>query len=121
MALEHRRQAAELLLFSGNQREAVAVLGKVLHAIGLRLGDGGMRDVAELLWLRLRLRVRGLGFRERPEAAYQHFFIELSVLTVLVIALTVSLVLLRRSAAVAARRVISARKGAGSGFSAPGR
>jgi hypothetical protein len=35
---------------------------------------------------------------------YRHFFIELSVLTVLIVAITVSLVLLRKTGQVTARR-----------------
>jgi uncharacterized membrane protein (DUF373 family) len=34
--------------------------------------------------------------RERPEEVYRHFFIEMGVLTVLIVALTISIVLLRR-------------------------
>ena len=42
--------------------------------------------------------------RQRPEEMYRHFFIELSVLTVLVVALTAAIVLLRKSGRVAAPR-----------------
>ena len=42
--------------------------------------------------------------KERPEEVYRHFFIELSVLTFLVVALAASIVLLRKSGRVAAHR-----------------
>jgi uncharacterized membrane protein (DUF373 family) len=42
--------------------------------------------------------------RQHSEDVYRHFFIELSVLTVLIVAITVSLVLLRKTGQVTARR-----------------
>jgi serine/threonine protein kinase len=63
--LEMQRRAAEELLLSGHFDDGMAVLSAVLSAIGTRLPATPRRALASLLWSRLRLRLRGLGFRER--------------------------------------------------------
>jgi hypothetical protein len=63
--LEMQRRAAEELLLSGHFDDGMQVLGEVLTAIGTRLPATPRRALVSLLWSRLRLRLRGLGFRER--------------------------------------------------------
>jgi serine/threonine protein kinase len=63
--LELRRRAGEELLLSGHLDEGMAVLEAVLAAIGTRLPTTPRRALVSLLWHRLRLRLRGLGYHER--------------------------------------------------------
>jgi len=64
-ALELRRRAAELLLMGGDIDRGLAVVRAVLGAVGLALPGGRLRALLELLWLRARVRLRGLGFVAR--------------------------------------------------------
>jgi hypothetical protein len=63
--LELRRRAAEQFLVSGHIREGADVLQLVLGAVGMRLADGRRRVLLGMLLERVRLRLRGLNFRER--------------------------------------------------------
>ena len=68
-ALDLRRRAAEHFLRSGYLDEGYRVVDTVLHAMGLRLARSPLTALASLLWRRFLIRVRGLGFRPRDEAA----------------------------------------------------
>lgn len=65
-ALVHQRRAAELLYFGGYGAEGGAVLDRVLRGIDLVRPRTEWQTLLVLIWLRLRLLVRGHGFRERP-------------------------------------------------------
>ncbi len=64
-ALEYRRRAAEQLLFSGHLDRGLEVIEDILSAMGMRARESRLRTVLSLLFRRLYLRLRGLGFRER--------------------------------------------------------
>jgi serine/threonine protein kinase len=64
-ALELRRRAAEQLLRSGRLEQGVQMSRAVLEAIGMRLPKSRLGTFAALIYYRLRLMLRGLGFRER--------------------------------------------------------
>ena len=68
-ALFARQRAAEQLIRAGRRDEGMRSLTEVLAAVGVRLpaGTGAIRR--SLVWLRLRLWVRGLKFRERADVA----------------------------------------------------
>jgi serine/threonine protein kinase/tetratricopeptide (TPR) repeat protein len=68
-ALELRRRAAENLLRSGYLDEGMAHLRSVLAASGLDYPATSASALASLLFRRAELRLRGLGFHERPGAA----------------------------------------------------
>jgi serine/threonine protein kinase len=61
-----RRRAAEEYLRSGNIEAGLSTLEKLLIQAGAHLPTTGTGTVAALLWNRLRLKGRGLTFRERP-------------------------------------------------------
>ncbi len=63
-----RRRAAELLVGAGYADEGFAVLHEVLRKVGITLSTSFPR-LLSLVLLRLRLRVRGHEFGERPESA----------------------------------------------------
>ena len=65
VARRQRRRAAKLLLGSGHIEEGISVLAEVLEAVGLRMPRSAWRAAASLMWLRLRVRLRGL----RPATA----------------------------------------------------
>jgi len=65
VALDLRRRAAEQLLRGGHFEEGLVAIAEVLDAIGLRLPSSPLTAVLWLLFWRLFLRIRGLGFRER--------------------------------------------------------
>lgn len=65
-ALELTRRAGEQLLRSGHIDRGLEVLGPVLESMGLRLAETPVQALASLLRHRLRLKLRGLRWRERP-------------------------------------------------------
>lgn len=65
-ALEYQRLAAEHLLVGGRIEEGLREVETVLRAGGLRLAATPTRALLHLLWGRLRLKLRGLRFAERP-------------------------------------------------------
>jgi hypothetical protein len=67
-ALEYQRRAAEQLLIGGHLDAGLAVIRTVLRSVGLKLAATQRRALVSLLWWRAALRLRGLGFRERPAA-----------------------------------------------------
>jgi tetratricopeptide (TPR) repeat protein len=63
--IELRRLAATHLLMSGHVDEGVELLQDVLKALGTKLPATPRRALWSLLWHRVQLRLRGLGYRER--------------------------------------------------------
>ncbi|MGZ3443781.1 MAG: AAA family ATPase, partial [Polyangia bacterium] len=63
------RRSAELLLRIGEVDEGTALLRAVLAAVGMRYPSSPRRALAALVFERARVRLRGLGFTERPVAA----------------------------------------------------
>ena len=63
--LDCRRLAAEQLLISGHIERGLQMLEKLLVDIGTPLPRTPARTVAALLWQRLRLHLRGLGWKPR--------------------------------------------------------
>jgi tRNA A-37 threonylcarbamoyl transferase component Bud32 len=63
--LECQRRAAEQLLFSGQIDRGLEVLASVLADIGQRIPATPRRALADVLWLRLRLKMRGYGWKRR--------------------------------------------------------
>jgi eukaryotic-like serine/threonine-protein kinase len=68
-AFSARRRAAEQLLRSGHVDEGLAAVRVLLPLVRMELTKTPARSLASLLASRLKLKVRGLGFRERPERA----------------------------------------------------
>jgi eukaryotic-like serine/threonine-protein kinase len=67
-ALDLQRRGAEKLLVSGHIDEGLDGLGTVLRSVGLKLAESPRQALMSLVWRRLRLKLRGLKFRERrPE------------------------------------------------------
>jgi hypothetical protein len=64
-SLELRKRAAQQLLLSGDLDEGFRILREVLAAVGLPLASTPGRALLALLGRRLRVRLRGLRFRER--------------------------------------------------------
>ena len=64
--LECNVAAAEQLLYSGHIDRGLEVIAAVLKEVGLNLPTGPARIWLQLLLRRARLRIRGLGWRERP-------------------------------------------------------
>ncbi len=64
-ALELRRRAAEQLLSGGHIDKGLAVLREVLGAVGMSMPQTPRAALLSLLWHRLRLWLRGTGYRER--------------------------------------------------------
>jgi hypothetical protein len=67
-ALDLRQRAAYQYCISGRLAEGRAALRDVLARVGLDLPATPFRTLLAMLGARARLRLRGLGFRERPEA-----------------------------------------------------
>ncbi len=67
-AIDLQRRAAEQLLFAGHFDEGLAVLRGVLSAMGMEVARTNRSALASLLVRRGQLRLRGLEFKERPEA-----------------------------------------------------
>jgi serine/threonine protein kinase len=67
-ALELRRRAAMQYLISGHIDLGLATLQSVLATLDMTLPSTPLRSLASLLWRRARLRLRGLGFRERDQS-----------------------------------------------------
>ena len=67
-ALEAQGRAAEQYLLGGYVEEGLALARVVLQAVNLNMASGPRRALVSLLYNRLRLRLRGLGFEERTEA-----------------------------------------------------
>ncbi len=65
-SLELRRKAAENQLISGHHREGISVMREVLGASGIALPATSLGAFLRVLPLLLLLKLRGLGFRERP-------------------------------------------------------
>ncbi len=65
-ALELQRRAAMQFLISGHIDDGLATLETVLRAVDMTLPRTPLQSLLSLLWRRLRLRIRRLGFRERP-------------------------------------------------------
>jgi serine/threonine protein kinase len=63
--LEWRRRAAEQLLRSGHPDQGLPVLKSVLATVGLRFAESPLGSILSFLFQRLRIRLRGLAFRER--------------------------------------------------------
>jgi predicted Ser/Thr protein kinase len=64
-----RRRAAEELLFAGHNDEGLARFDDVLADAGLRRPRTRFGLIADILWTRARIGLRGFRFTERPEAA----------------------------------------------------
>jgi serine/threonine protein kinase/tetratricopeptide (TPR) repeat protein len=64
-ALDLRRRAAEQLLRAGEVRRGMDATREVLTAVGLAMPRTRLWVVVSLLWFRLLLRLRGLGFEPR--------------------------------------------------------
>jgi eukaryotic-like serine/threonine-protein kinase len=67
--LDHLRSAAEVLLGSGDIDEGVALLRQVLDGVGLRWPAGPGLAMLSLAATRVRIRLRGLGWSERPASS----------------------------------------------------
>ncbi len=64
-ALDQKRLAAECLLRAGHVDQAVEIFKQVLDTVGLHFAPSSRRSLANLLWWRMRLRLRGVDFKER--------------------------------------------------------
>jgi serine/threonine protein kinase len=64
----YKRLAADHFLRAGRKDEGLALIREVMRAAGLRYSDSPRAALASLLWDRLVLAVRGLGYRERAPA-----------------------------------------------------
>lgn len=79
-ALEWERQAAEQYLISGHFDVGLRILREVVGAAGLSFPATPLGAILGFLWGRLRLRLRGIGFRPRPpEAVPLHILRRLDV------------------------------------------
>jgi serine/threonine protein kinase/energy-coupling factor transporter ATP-binding protein EcfA2 len=90
-ALELRRLGAEQLLRAGKFAEGMEAARSVLAQVGMAMPTSEWRAIASFLWSRLRVRLRGLGFRERapdeiPRATLQRIDVCWSMAGVLAVA-----------------------------------
>lgn len=67
-ALDLERRAGQQLLISGRLDEGFEVIGRVLGKVGLGLARSPRGALAALIARRIRLRIRGRRYRERPAA-----------------------------------------------------
>jgi eukaryotic-like serine/threonine-protein kinase len=67
--LEMQRRAAQNFLYSGHVDRGFETLRAVLSQFGMRLPSSNVAALLTLIFLRLWLRVRGLGYRSTEEAA----------------------------------------------------
>ena len=65
-ALELRQRAGAQLLMGGHIEEGLEVYRVVLESVGFRLAKGPKRALLSLVMRRLWIKLRGLGFTERP-------------------------------------------------------
>jgi len=65
--MDCHRQAAEELLMIGEIEPGLEILSKLLADIGVHMPATQRRALVSVLWTRLKLRVRGLGWKERRE------------------------------------------------------
>jgi hypothetical protein len=68
-ALDFKQKAAQQLLFGGHIDEGLRVVREVLHAVGMTLPESRAQTLSALLGGRLRVRMRGLRYREREAHA----------------------------------------------------
>ena len=66
--LELRRRAAEQLLFGGHSDRGLQLISELLEAVELKMPATGRQTIARLVVGRLRVRLRGLDYRERAAA-----------------------------------------------------
>jgi len=64
--LELQRRSAVQLLAGGYMKRGEAAIDRVLSHMNLRLAASPRQALASLLWRRMRVRMRGVRFRERP-------------------------------------------------------
>ncbi|MCP3958705.1 MAG: AAA family ATPase [bacterium] len=67
-ALELRRRAAEQQLISGHIDQGLETIRTVLQSVGMKLPETPRRALLALLWQLLRLKLRGLRFKERDSS-----------------------------------------------------
>jgi tetratricopeptide (TPR) repeat protein len=67
-ALELRQRAGAQLLMGGHIEEGLEVFRVVMETVGFRLAKGPRRALLSLVLRRLFIKLRGLGFTERPAA-----------------------------------------------------
>jgi serine/threonine protein kinase len=76
-----RRRAAEEFLRSGHMELGTAVLREVLASVGASYAGSPLKALASALFFRLRVKLRGYGFRERAaESIAPHVLEEIDVL-----------------------------------------
>jgi serine/threonine protein kinase/tetratricopeptide (TPR) repeat protein len=67
-AVELRRRAGDNLLRSGHVVEGLATMREVMRALGIKVAPTRRRAIASLLLARVRIAVRGLGYKRRDAA-----------------------------------------------------
>ena len=67
--LDLQRRAATQLLWAGHFSEGIAALGEVLRVVELRLPATPSEALTSLLWRRARIRLRGLGWKQKEASA----------------------------------------------------
>jgi serine/threonine protein kinase len=67
--LDATRRAAEQFLMSGHLSRGLALLNAVLEEVGVALPRTPRRALLSLVWRRIRLRLRGCGWKEQDESA----------------------------------------------------
>ncbi len=78
--IECRRQAAEQLLTTGRVTRGLEVLGQLMEEIGEQLPPTPRDALRQLVWSRIKLRLRGMGWTERlPEEITDRELVRLDV------------------------------------------